>query len=162
VAVSERLEVLVGELLRRGGLTLAVAESCTGGLLGSLITDVPGSSDYFLGGVIAYSDDVKRGLLKVPAETIQVHGAVSAESALAMARGVRELVGADLAVSITGIAGPNGGTAAKPVGTTYIALVSSSFERIEHFVWNGDRASNKRQSADAALGMVVEYVKRDT
>ena len=159
---SEGLEVLVGELLRRSGLTLAVAESCTGGLLGSRLTDVSGSSDYFLGGVIAYSDDLKRRLLGVPGEVIQEHGAVSAECALAMARGARNLIGSTLSVSITGVAGPKGGTDNKPVGTVYIAVTGPGFARVEHFLWQDDRVSNKQQSVEAALKMLVEYLERET
>jgi PncC family amidohydrolase len=161
-AMDELPELLVGELLRHAGLKLAVAESCTGGLLGSRLTNVSGSSDYFLGGVIAYDDDIKRELLGVPAEVIQEHGAVSAECALAMARGVRSLTKADIGVSVTGIAGPSGGTPAKPVGTVYIGLVAPSVERVGHFLWKGDRISNKQQSAEAALVMVAEYLRRET
>jgi PncC family amidohydrolase len=157
---AEQLEVLAGELLRRRGLTAAVAESCTGGLLGSRLTDVSGSSDYFLGGVLAYHDNVKRNLLNVPAEVIQEHGAVSAECAMAMARGVLDLVGADVGVSVNGIAGAIGGTPTKPVGTTYVAISARDFERVEHFVWQGDRATNKHQSVEAALGLMVEYLTR--
>src|SRR5437762_12763908 len=149
----------VGNLLNNAGMTLAVAESCTGGLLGSWLTAVPGSSTYFLGGVISYADAVKVSLLEVPAEVIREKGAVSAESAIAMAQGARHIVGEDLGVSITGIAGPEGGTEAKPVGTTYMALAGPSLERVEHRVWQGDRATNREESVRLALQMIVQYLE---
>ena len=148
----------VGELLNRAGLSLAVAESCTGGLIGHLITDVPGSSRYFLGGVIAYHDSVKISLLGVPADLISEHGAVSAECALAMARGVRTSTGSGMGVAVTGIAGPDGGTPAKPVGTVFIALVADGFEKVERFQWTSDRTGNKQRSAEAALDMIIDYL----
>jgi|SRR6266568_2319951 len=149
----------VGKRLIAAGMTLAVAESCTGGLLGAWLTAVPGSSAYFLGGVISYADAVKVSLLGVPAEVIREKGAVSAESALAMAKGVRRLLDADIAASITGVAGPSGGSEAKPVGTTYVALAAPSFERVEHRVWHGDRATNREESAYLALQIIVEYLE---
>jgi nicotinamide-nucleotide amidase len=155
LALAER----VGELLTSVRMTLAVAESCTGGMLGSWLTAVPGSSAYFLGGVLSYDDSVKVSLLRVPAQLIREHGAVSAESALAMATGVREITGADLGLSITGVAGPGGGTDAKPVGTTFIALADSSSERAEHRIWRGDRAQNREQSVRFALQMLIEYLE---
>jgi nicotinamide-nucleotide amidase len=122
-AVGDRsMEEVVGGLLRERELTLSVAESCTGGLIGHRITDVPGSSEYFLGGVVAYANEAKTGLLDVRAETLAAHGAVSAEVAEEMARGVRRRFGSDLGLATTGIAGPGGGTPAKPVGTVHIAL----------------------------------------
>src|SRR5438132_195697 len=132
--LTEQLEALAGRLLLSTGQTLAVAESCTGGLLGSRLTDVPGSSEYFLGGVIAYHDSLKTSLLNVPSEIIEQHGAVSAECALAMARGVRRLTGASIGISITGIAGPSGGTEAKPVGTVFIGIAGTNTERAEHYL----------------------------
>jgi len=152
------LEVIAGKSLAEAGLTLSVAESCTGGLLGDLLTNVPGSSGYFLGGIVAYSDDLKRGLLGVPGDLVNRHGAVSAECALAMAQGVRRITGSDLAVSITGIAGPSGGTPQKPVGTVYVALVGEGVERVEHFLWEGDRVGNKAMSVHAALEMLIEHL----
>jgi nicotinamide-nucleotide amidase len=149
----------VGMLLVRTGMTLAVAESCTGGMLGGWLTAVPGSSAYFLGGVISYADAVKVSLLGVPVEVIREKGAVSAESALGMARGVRRLVGSDLGVSVTGVAGPGGGSDAKPVGTTYVALAGPPYERVEHRVWHGDRATNRKESARLALQMMVDYLE---
>ena len=157
--MDEKAEI-AGDLLRSAGLTLAVAESCTGGHLGSVLTDVPGSSDYLLGGVIAYDNALKIKLLGVPPSVIEEHGAVSTECALQMARGVRELTGVDIAISITGIAGPSGGTPAKPVGTTYIALVGSQGEQVEHYCWDGGRLKNKQCSVQAALSMLVNYLSR--
>jgi len=148
-----------GELLVEAKLSLAVAESCTGGMLGSLLTAVPGSSTYFRGGVISYADSVKEKLLGVPAEVIKEKGAVSAETALEMARGVRRLISADVGVSITGVAGPGGGSVAKPVGTTYVALVGPSLEPVEHRIWPGDRAVNRESSARLALQIIVDYLE---
>ena len=149
---------LASKLLLRSGLRIAVAESCTGGLLAGALTEVSGSSAYTLGGVIAYDDSVKRALLSVPAELIQEHGAVSEECARAMAQGVVALLKSDIGVSITGISGPLGGTATKPVGTTYIALVAPGGERVEHYVWHGSRAENRARSVEAALSMIAEYL----
>jgi PncC family amidohydrolase len=154
------VEARVGRLLAARGLTLAVAESCTGGLLGDVLTDVPGSSTYFLGGVVAYHDTLKTGLLRVPPGVIREHGAVSAECALLMARGVLGLTGADLAVSVTGIAGPSGATPTKPVGTVYVGLVAPDFEHVERFSWGGDRKENKRLSMEAALQMLADYLEK--
>ena len=152
--LSER----VGHMLRAANLTLAVAESCTGGLLGGILTEVPGSSDYFLGGVIAYADGVKQELLGVSPQTLARHGAVSSECALEMARGVRSATGASITVSITGVAGPGGGTAEKPVGLTFVALVAPELEQVEGRVWSGDRPGNREASADLALRMVLAYL----
>src|SRR5205823_10547788 len=114
------VQALVLDLCRAEGVTLATAESCTGGLVAARLTSVPGSSDVFLGSVVAYSDEVKRAELDVPAELLERHGAVSAEVAAAMARGARARLGADVAVAVTGIAGPGGGTEEKPVGPVYV------------------------------------------
>lgn len=144
-------------LLSDRGLTLAVAESCTGGLIGSLITDVPGSSACFLGGIVPYSNDAKEALLEVPKQTMVQYGSVSAETALAMARGARERFGSDIAVGVTGITGPGGGTAEKPVGLVHIAVLGPAAAfREERYVWNGDRVENKRQSAEGALRLLLE------
>lgn len=154
------LEVSVGELLRQRGLWLAVAESCTGGLIGHLLTNVPGSSDYFLGGVIAYANEAKAGLLGVRRDTLQNHGAVSQETALEMARGVRTAMQADIGISVTGIAGPSGGTLEKPVGTVWIGLSSNDEQYARHFQWSGNRLSVKEQSAQAALQMLRQYLQK--
>jgi len=156
---EEPLEVQVGRLLIRRHLTIATAESCTGGLIGHLLTNVPGSSAYVLGGIIAYSNDAKAALLGVSPSTLEQHGAVSKPTALAMARGARERFEADIAISTTGIAGPTGGMADKPVGLVYIGLVSMREERCERHVWEGDRLGNKRLSAEAALRLLITYLE---
>ena len=149
----------IGALLRSQRLTLAVAESCTGGLLGDMITDVPGSSDYFLGGVLAYSNHAKQALLGVRAETLAHQGAVSAQCAAEMAQGVHGLLGSGVALSVTGIAGPGGETADKPLGLTYIHLSAPDCERGVRAVWPGDRRANKIDSALAALHLLLEYLE---
>lgn len=154
------LEKEVSELLRKLGLTLAVAESCTGGLLTHRITNVPGSSKYFIGGVIAYSNQVKSALLQVSEETLNTKGAVSEETAIQMARGVRELLKTDIGIGITGIAGPGGGTPTKPVGLVYIALSAPDYEECLQFRWEGHRIQNKRLSTEAALEMLLKYLRR--
>lgn len=153
--MTEPLEALVGQALRRQGLTLALAESCTGGLIGHRLTNVPGSSDYFLGGIVAYAYDAKERLLGVHHRTLYEHGAVSRETALEMARGARIALGADIGLSVTGIAGPTGGLPGKPVGLTWIALSTRDDERAESYVWQGDRESNKAESAEAALAFLL-------
>jgi nicotinamide-nucleotide amidase len=152
-------EEQLGALLRDLDLTITVAESCTGGLLAHRITNVPGSSAYFLGGFVAYSDKAKELLLGVRHETLVAHGAVSKETAREMARGAQQEMGADLAISITGIAGPTGGTPDKPVGTVYMVLATPNDERSQHHVWQGDRLQNKAQSVEAALRLVLSYLQ---
>lgn len=152
VRLSERLQ---GICLGRG-LTLAVAESCTGGLVADAITDVAGSSGYFAGGIVSYGDRAKETLLDVPADVLEAHGAVSAQVARAMAAGARARFGADLAVAVTGIAGPGGGSSAKPVGLTYVAVADAAGAEVRRFQWNGDRAANKAASAGAALDLVLD------
>jgi len=144
----------LGSLLTKSRLTVAVAESCTGGLLGSLITDQPGSSAYFLGGVIAYADEVKRAQLGVPADLLARHGAVSREVAIAMADGVRSEFGTELAASITGIAGPDA-EGSKPVGLTYIAIATPRGTTGAEYTFKGDRWANRRQAADEALRLLI-------
>lgn len=149
----------VGELLRSRQLTIAVAESCTGGLVGDCLTDVPGSSDYFLGGVLSYSNDAKQRLLGVSDATLAEFGAVSAECARAMAQGVRRLLQADVGVSVTGIAGPGGATDGKPAGLTYLHLATDDRDIGYRAVWQGDRRTNKELSAVAALQLVLSYLE---
>ncbi|MGB8645657.1 MAG: CinA family protein [Anaerolineae bacterium] len=148
----------VGELLRARQMKLATAESCTGGLLGDLITSVPGSSDYYVGGVIAYAYQAKTALLDIPQKFLLQYGAVSQETARAMARGVRERLNADIAVSLTGILGPGGGMPNKPVGLVFIALLAPGLDRCEHFIWNETRRQNKLASANAALTLLLDYL----
>ncbi len=156
----EKLEVTAGQMLAERKLKVATAESCTGGLLGHCITNVPGSSDYFEGGIIAYSYDAKERLLGVHHDTLYEHGAVSAETALEMARGARKMLGADIGIAITGIAGPGGGMPGKPVGLVYIALSARASERVERYVWDSDREGNKLRSSEAALKMLIEFLKQ--
>jgi PncC family amidohydrolase len=148
-----------GELLRSQGLTLAVAESCTGGGLGDAITDVPGSSGYFLGGVVAYSNRVKEELLGVPRSLLQAEGAVSPEAAMAMAQGARRLLKGNLALAVTGIAGPGGGTDAKPVGLVYIALATPGETSWRRYLWGGSRRENKEASVRAALQLLLNHLE---
>jgi len=176
----------VGERLRRQGRSLAVAESCTGGLLGAAVTDVPGSSTYFLGGVISYADRVKVDQLQVPEATLRQYGAVSEQTAAAMATGVRQLLRADIGVSITGVAGPDA-EGPKPVGLTFIGIVAPTLpstnvsnarlalkrrsrgptgpasgggESVHRFQWTGDRWDNRRRSVIAALELLVQTLGR--
>lgn len=142
-------------------LTLSTAESMTGGLIGSLLTDISGSSASFMGGIIAYSNESKVSLLGVRPETLADHGAVSAETAGEMARGTRDRFGTDVGVSVTGIAGPSGATPGKPVGTTYVAVASEKGATCRLFTWNGDRRANKQSTAQAALEMVLVHIGRD-
>jgi len=158
MARDELPEVRIGRHLRQAGLNLATAESCTGGLVSHRITNISGSSDYFIGGVVAYSNELKRVMLGVPAEVLEQHGAVSQETALCMARGVCRATGAQIGVSITGIAGPAGGSREKPVGLTYIALAAPEGEFCHRFLWMGDREANKHASAEAALRMIAGYL----
>jgi len=151
-------ETLIGQLLREKGLKLAAAESCTGGLIADRITNVPGSSEYFRGGIVAYAYEAKVALLNVSWDTLRTYGAVSKETVVEMARGVRIAFGADLAVSVSGIAGPGGGLPDKPVGTTWIGLSTTEGDWARKFVWHGDRLENKALSADAALQFVIDYL----
>jgi PncC family amidohydrolase len=148
----------LGSRLAKGGLTVSVAESCTAGLLGSLITDQPGSSAYFIGGVIAYSDQVKRDQLGVPGELLTRHGAVSREVAIAMAEGVRSKFATTLAASITGIAGPDA-EGGKPVGLTYVAVASPRGTTCNEYRFKGDRWSNRREAADEALRLLIDAAR---
>jgi nicotinamide-nucleotide amidase len=145
---------IVLEECRARGLTLAAAESCTGGLVSELITEIPGSSDVFVGGIVSYSNEVKTAQLGVPAELIAEHGSVSAEVAEAMARGVCERLGADLGIAVTGVAGPGGGTAKKPVGTVFLHALSPEGGRGAQFSLPGDRAVIRRRAAVSALHLV--------
>ncbi|MBI4789394.1 MAG: CinA family protein [Chloroflexi bacterium] len=157
---NEPLEVAVGRLLTAQKQTLAVAESCTGGLLTHRLTNVPGSSAYLIAAVIAYAYEAKVAALGVTWETLNQFGAVSEETARAMARGARAKFSTTIGLSITGIAGPGGGMPGKPVGLTYIALAAENDELIERHVWTGNRVENKEQSAHAALALLQRYLSR--
>ena len=152
------LATRVGERLRRHRRWLAVAESCTGGLLGAALTDVPGSSAYFVGGVISYADQVKVDELGVPADLLQRHGAVSEPVAAAMAGGVRQLLRSDVGVSITGVAGPDA-EGSKPAGLTFIGIAALS-SSTHQFQWSGDRWDNRRRSVVAALELLVQVLEQ--
>jgi len=158
VALAERLQ---GLCLGRG-LTVATAESCTGGLIAAVVTEVAGSSGYFRGGLVTYADEAKRDLLGVPEATLAAHGAVSAQTALAMASGARERLGAALAVSVTGIAGPDGGSDEKPVGLVYVGLADAAGAEVRKFQWAGDRSANRSAAARAALEWLIERASEPT
>ena len=154
----DALAARIGTLLADRHLTVSVAESCTGGLVADAITNVSGSSDYFVGGIVCYANRAKRDLVGVPEELMVIHGAVSPEVALALVRGVRRALCTDVGLATTGIAGPTGGTPVKPVGTVYLAVSSSLGEQVEHHVWDSDRVGNKRLSAHRVLTMLEQHL----
>jgi PncC family amidohydrolase len=158
--MSILLEQTLGPLLRARSLKLATAESCTGGLVADHITDVPGSSDYFVGGVVAYAYEAKVALLHVSWDTLRLHGAVSRETVIEMARGVCIAMGADIGISVSGIAGPGGGLPEKPVGTTWIGLSARDGDWARKSLWDGDRRANKESSAQAALIFLLDYLDK--
>ncbi len=151
IAIEER----IGAALRARGWQIATAESCTGGLLASRLTDVPGSSEYFLGGVIAYANEAKEALLGVRAATLERHGAVSAACAREMAQAALQRFEANLALAVTGIAGPGGGTPGKPVGLTYIAVARARDIIVERHHFAGDRGEIKRAASETALALAL-------
>ena len=157
VALAERLQAAA----LTGGATVALAESCTGGMVATALTAVPGSSGYFRGGVVSYADDAKRDLLGVEESVLAAHGAVSAQVARAMAEGARALFGTTLAAAVTGIAGPDGGSAEKPVGLTYIAVADETGVDVRRVVWPGDRAANRHDSAVAVLEALLARIAGD-
>jgi PncC family amidohydrolase len=163
--LEESLEVEVGVLLKRRNLKLVAAESCTGGLIGHLITNVPGSSEYYLGSIIAYAYEAKERLLGVNHSTLVAHGAVSKETVLEMARGARSALAADfpldrtIGLSVTGIAGPGGGMPGKPVGLVWIGLSAPDVDCAWKFVWKGSRVENKNQTARQALQLLLDYLQ---
>jgi PncC family amidohydrolase len=146
------------ELSRARGWTLATAESCTGGLVGARLTEVPGASDAYVGGIVAYSDDVKRAQLAVRAETLREHGAVSAETAAEMATGARHTLAADVAVAVTGVAGPGSGTPDKPVGLVYVTVESPDGDSTERLHLEGDRQAIRAQATAAALRLLRRHL----
>ena len=155
VALAAKLQ----EVSLRRGLTLALAESCTGGLIAHAITEVDGSSGYFRGAVVAYHNDIKEADLGVPREVLAAHGAVSAQTARAMATGVRDRFKVDVAASVTGIAGRGGGSPAKPVGLTYVGVADARGADVRRFVWTGNRSANKLASAAAVLELLIERLE---
>jgi len=152
------LEVLIGEIMTRRGLTLAAAESCTGGLVSHRLTNVPGSSFYFLGGVVAYANQTKLELLGVQTSTLDSHGAVSEETVLEMASGARRTLHADIGIATSGIAGPGGATPSKPVGLVWIALSATDASTALSAIYPGDRLAVKEQSAQAAFQLLLDYL----
>lgn len=154
----ENMEAIVGGLLNQHELTLSVAESCTGGLISERITNTPGSSAYFLGGVISYANSLKTEYLGVSRELLEKHGAVSREVAEAMSVGIRQRSDADIGLSVTGIAGPDGGTAEKPVGTVYIGIAAEDGNWVSKFIFPGDRQEIREMSAQTGLDLVRKYL----
>ena len=154
VELAERLQARCTAL----DLTVATGESCTGGLVAHALTEVPGSSAYVRGGIVAYANDVKTALLGVPAQVLEAHGAVSAQVAVAMAEGARERLRTDLGVGVTGVAGPDGGTDEKPVGLVYVAVAGLGAPVVRRYIWAGDRSANKRDSAVAAIELLLAQV----
>jgi nicotinamide-nucleotide amidase len=150
----------VADLLRRSGLTLSLAESCSGGLLAKRITDLPGCSAYFLFGAVTYADSAKRGVLGVPAELLAQYGAVSSEVALAMAGAVRRVAASDLSLATTGIAGPDGGSREKPVGTVYVALAAPGGCQVQRFLFPGNREQVRALTVRAALEMLCDHLEQ--
>jgi PncC family amidohydrolase len=157
---TDLLAVAIGELLRTRRLKLALAESCTGGLIASLITDVPGSSEYFLASIVAYAYEAKEGLLDVSHDLLMRYGAVSEPVTRELANHARSKLSADVAIGITGIMGPGGATPTKPLGLTFIALSAPDAEWCRKFIWQGNRLENKASSAHGALEILYEYLKR--
>jgi nicotinamide-nucleotide amidase len=156
---EEDLGANLGRLLRERGRTLSLAESCTAGMISAILTETPGASDYFLGAVVSYADGAKSSLLGVREETLRIHGSVSEETALAMARGARERFGSDLGAAVTGIAGPGGGSAEKPVGTVFFAVTGAAGgETVKRRSFGGDRATVRRAASLHALELVRRHL----
>lgn len=155
ITLEERLR----EVLSARGLKLAAAESCTGGLVADRITNIPGASEYFMGGVVAYAYEAKVNILGVSWDTLHAHGAVSEETVREMARGAQKIFGVDIAVSVSGIAGPGGGLPEKPVGLAWFGLSTNTGEWARHFIWDGDRVKNKQLSSEAALQFILDYLE---
>jgi PncC family amidohydrolase len=148
----------IGSLLKARGMKLAMAESCTGGLIGNRITNIPGSSDYYLGSVTAYAYEAKEKLLGVNHTTLEKYGAVSEETVLEMARGIRQALAADIGVSVSGIAGPGGGLPHKPVGTVWFGISTPTGDWAFRFLFKGDRIQVKELSAETALALLLHYL----
>jgi len=155
LAAAQAIVPRLAGLLAQGRITLATAESCTGGLIGHILTNQPGSSDWYLGGVVAYANSVKTGLLGVPGPTLASAGAVSKETVTAMAEGARKATGASCAVAVSGIAGPEGGTPDKPVGTVWMAFAMPDATDAQSFQFTGSRQEIKAKTAAAALGNLL-------
>ena len=156
--MTQDLETQIGEKLRAHGLRLAVAESCTGGLVGHRLTNIPGSSTYYMGSVTAYAYEAKVRLLGVTWETLEKNGAVSAETVSEMALGIRRALAADMGIAVSGIAGPGGGTPEKPVGLVWMAISTPKGTWARHFSFKGERLSIKEQAAEEALKLGIDYL----
>jgi PncC family amidohydrolase len=156
--MRDRPEVSVGRVLKEKVLRLALAESCTGGLLGHMITNVPGSSNWFTGGIVAYGNEVKKRLLGVASETLEKYGAVSHQTASEMAVGVMKRLKSDVGLAVTGIAGPEGGTEKKPVGMVFIALACGKKKKTKRLLLSGTRKSIKKQAALEALKELKRFL----
>ncbi len=156
---TDNLETMIGKLLKRNGWSLALAESCTGGLIANRITNIPGSSDYYLGGVNSYSNELKINIVGVPEEIISTYGAVSPETAEAMAEGIRKVTSAEVGLAATGIAGPGGGSAEKPVGLVYLAVATPEKTRVEKRIFPFDRMGNKEAATQAGLTLLWQKLK---
>jgi len=154
------LAARIGILLQQSKKTLSSAESCTGGMLGMMLTAVPGASLWFKGGVIAYSDSIKEDVLEVPSSVISENGAVSGETVIAMAAGIRRLTDTDISIAVSGVAGPDGGTASKPVGTVWMAVSSDLSDFVEMKVFAGDRDVVRRKAAHYLLGMLQTLLEK--
>jgi len=153
------IEERIGRMLKEKGLTIAVAESCTGGLIAHRITNISGSSEYFMAGFITYSNKAKTSFLSVPEDVIVRCGAVSPEAAKLMAAGARNATGADMGFSVTGIAGPTGGTPGKPVGTVFMGLATGEGVSVRNFLFAGSRLEIKQQASEAALNFIVDHLE---
>ncbi len=154
----KRLAEKLGDLLIKHKKTLSTAESCTGGMIAKVVTDIPGSSQYFMGGVVSYSNESKIKLLHVDRALIAKRGAVSKEIASAMAKGVQRLLHTDCAIAVTGIAGPEGGTPEKPVGLVYIAVIHNDTISIKRFIFKKDRDGNRQLTTDAAINILINML----
>lgn len=160
--MHERREVYLGEQMSELGLTLSVAESFTGGMIAHVITNAPGSSRYFQGGVIAYANEVKMETLGVAEQTLIDHGAVSRETVLEMAKGVRMALGTDIGISSSGIAGPDGGSPEKPVGLAWIGMSAAQKEYAERFLFEGHRLEIKTQAVQTAIDRLINFLAQLT
>lgn len=159
---QEELVLRLIDLLQKKNLTLGLAESCTGGLLSSWVTRMPGVSRCFMGCIVSYSNAVKQEVLQVSRTTLQIQGAVSADTAIEMLRGVQNTLKVDVAVALTGVAGPTGGSAEKPVGLVFVAVGGPGFERVERLQIKGDRVQIQTQSCETALRLLCAELERGT
>ncbi|MBC7081571.1 MAG: CinA family protein [Thermoplasmatales archaeon] len=150
----------IAELLKKNNLWIATAESCTAGLIAHTLTNISGSSEYYKGGIVAYSNEIKAKILGVKEETLKKYGAVSEQTAREMAEGAKKVIGADIAIATTGIAGPTGGTEEKPVGLVYIALATPEGTEVKRFLFKGDRLENKQNFCNSALQMLLDYLEK--